>query len=104
MKELERQIDPPEMSIEDENIYEQGSDLLYSIHKLYDTVQNFFEELTVKKIESLLSDAEYCLEQMREINAETNILDDQCFEGSSLVEEIEGLLHQKMEDIKHEDK
>jgi DNA repair ATPase RecN len=95
----EQQIDPPEMKEVDEKALELAEDIVSKIDKLHNTVQTFFDELTISQIQSILFKAENLLEEIQLIADERNIVDDELSNAVYMVEEIESWLNEKEESI-----
>lgn len=102
--EPEQRLDPPEMDEEFEEIQDAADELVSKIEKLHDKVETFFEELKVKELEDIFYDAEYHLEELESLSTDEYNLDDEYSTAKWMVEEIEGWLHEKEEEIKIEDK
>jgi hypothetical protein len=100
----EQRIDPPEIPESNEHALEIADVLLGKIYKLNNKAESFFEELTVSQLENLWADAEYYLDQLKDLYNENYIGEDEYNTGRWMVEEIENWFHEKEEEIKLEDK
>jgi ferritin-like metal-binding protein YciE len=98
----EQRLEPPEMKEADEKALELAENIVSKIDRLHNSVQAFFDELTIAQIQSILFKAENLLEEIQFIADERNIVDDELANAVYMVEEIEAWLNEKEETLNTE--